>query len=207
MLRNGKGWNACFELGMFAPSPFFTIFMSLTFLLVSSSKLSHSLASEDTPPFARNSRFLFPLFTLLPLRLSIISPRKPSLIPPLPPVKCFPIVVFIILYYDCILSCIHSSLDYKVPESRNWVSLHSLTQSFQSSLFATLWTAVRQAPLSMGFSRQEYWSGFPFPPLGDLSDLGSEPASFTSPAVQADCLPLSHQGSPSMSHESLLHTP
>ena len=75
---------------MFAPSPFFTIFMSLTFFLASSSKLSHSLASEDTPPFARNSRFLFPLFTLLPLRLNIISPRKPSLIPPSPQLNVSP---------------------------------------------------------------------------------------------------------------------
>ena len=38
-------------------------------------------------------------------------------------------------------------------------------------LFATPWTVAHQAPLSMGFSRQEYWSGFPFPPPGDLPDL------------------------------------
>ena len=47
-------------------------------------------------------------------------------------------------------------------------------------LFATPWTAASQAPLSMGFSRQEYWSGLPFPPPGDLPDLGIEPTSFTS---------------------------
>ena len=40
---------------------------------------------------------------------------------------------------------------------------------------ATLWTIACQAPLSMGFSRQEYWSGLPFPPPGDLSDPGIEP--------------------------------
>ena len=45
-------------------------------------------------------------------------------------------------------------------------------------LFATLWT--RQAPLSMGFSRQEHWSGFPCPPPGDLPDPGVELASLTS---------------------------
>ena len=39
-------------------------------------------------------------------------------------------------------------------------------------LFAMLWTIARQAPLSMGFSRQEYWSGLPFPPPEDLPDLG-----------------------------------
>ena len=50
-------------------------------------------------------------------------------------------------------------------------------------LFATPWTVARQAPLSMGFSRQEYWSGLPFPPLGDLPNPGIEPASPVSPAL------------------------
>ena len=53
---------------------------------------------------------------------------------------------------------------------------------------ATLWTIVRQAPLSMGFSRQEHWSGLPRPPPGDLPDPGTEPASLKSPALQADSL-------------------
>ena len=44
-------------------------------------------------------------------------------------------------------------------------------------LFATLWTVAQQASLSMGFSRQEYWSGLPFPPPRDLSDPGIEPES------------------------------
>jgi len=47
----------------------------------------------------------------------------------------------------------------------------------------TLWTVARQAPLSMGFSRQEYWSGLPFPPPGDLPDPGIEPKSLISPAL------------------------
>ena len=42
-------------------------------------------------------------------------------------------------------------------------------------LFATPWTVAYQAPLSMKFSRQEYWSGLPFPPAGDLPDPGTEP--------------------------------
>ena len=46
--------------------------------------------------------------------------------------------------------------------------------------FATLWTVALQAPLSVGFSRQEYWSGLPFPTLGDLPNPGIEP---TSPCV------------------------
>ena len=52
-------------------------------------------------------------------------------------------------------------------------------------LFATPWTAAHQAPPSMGFSRQEYWSGLPFPSSGDLPDPGIKP---TSPALQADAL-------------------
>ena len=50
-------------------------------------------------------------------------------------------------------------------------------------LFATLWNVTCQALLSMGFSRQEYWSGLPFPPPGDLPDLGIEPMSLISPAL------------------------
>ena len=55
-------------------------------------------------------------------------------------------------------------------------------------LFATLWTVARQAPLSMGFSRQEYWSGLPFPPPGDLPDPGIEPESLKSPALEGGFL-------------------
>ena len=53
-------------------------------------------------------------------------------------------------------------------------------------LFATLWTEAYQAPLSMGFSRQEYWSGLPLPSPGHLPHPGIEPGS---PALQADVLP------------------
>ena len=52
-------------------------------------------------------------------------------------------------------------------------------------LFATPWTLAYQAPPSMGFSRQECWSGLPFPSPGDLPDPGIEPGS---PALQADAL-------------------
>ena len=52
-------------------------------------------------------------------------------------------------------------------------------------LFATLWTVAHQAPPFMGFSRQEYWSGLPFPSPRDLSNPGIEPWS---PALQADAL-------------------
>ena len=59
-------------------------------------------------------------------------------------------------------------------------------------LFVTPWIAAHQVPLSMGFSRQEYWSGLPFPPPGELLDPGIEPVSSVSPVLQADFLPLSH---------------
>ena len=50
-------------------------------------------------------------------------------------------------------------------------------------LCATLWTVALQAPLSMGFSRQEYWSGLPCPPPGDLPHPGIEPVSLMSPTL------------------------
>ena len=52
-------------------------------------------------------------------------------------------------------------------------------------LFVTPWTVAYQAPLSMGFSRQEYWSGLPFPSPGDLPNPGIEPGF---PALEADAL-------------------
>ena len=76
------------------------------------------------------------------------------------------------------------------PSDTAW---HVLSSFRRVWLFVTPWIAVRQAPLSMGFSRQEYWSGLPCPPPGDLSNLGTEPES---PASQADSLTLGHQGSP-----------
>ena len=55
-------------------------------------------------------------------------------------------------------------------------------------LFVSPWTVARQVPLSIGFSRQEYWSLLPCPPPGDLPDTGIESMS---PALQVDSLPLS----------------
>ena len=83
-------------------------------------------------------------------------------------------------------------LSYSEPAC---VSIHRWMLSHFShvQLFVTLWTLAHQAPLSMEFARQGYWSGLPCPPPGDLPDSGSEPGS---PAFQADSLPLSHQESP-----------
>ena len=65
-------------------------------------------------------------------------------------------------------------------------------------LFATPWTVTHQAPPPMGFSRQEYWSGLPFPSPGDLPDPGIEPRS---PALQADALTSEPPGKPKNSTE------
>ena len=65
-------------------------------------------------------------------------------------------------------------------------------------LFVTPWTVAHQASSSMGFSRQEYWSGLPFPPPGDLPD----PGLLHFLHWQVDSLPLSHLGSPRLQFDS-----
>ena len=62
-------------------------------------------------------------------------------------------------------------------------------------LFATPGTVARQAPLSMEFYRQEYWSGFPFPSPGDLPNPGIKPGL---PSLQADALPSELPGKPQL---------
>ena len=70
-------------------------------------------------------------------------------------------------------------------------------------LLATPWTAAYQAPLSMGFPRQEYWSGLPFPYPGDLPNPGIEPTSRLL-HWQAVSLPLAPPGKPNL---ELFHLP
>ena len=65
------------------------------------------------------------------------------------------------------------------------------------SLFATPWTLAHQTPLPMGFYRQEYWSGLPFPPPRDLPDAGIEPASPMSPALAGGFFTTEPPGKPS----------
>ena len=59
--------------------------------------------------------------------------------------------------------------------------MHAVTSVMSDS--ATLWTVAHQAPLSMGFSKQEYWSGLPCPLPGHLPNPGTEPTSLMSPAL------------------------
>ena len=70
------------------------------------------------------------------------------------------------------------------------VALQSLSHA---QLFETSWTIAQQAPLSVGFAKQEYWSGFPFPSPGDLPKPEIEP---TSPALTGRFFTTEHQGSP-----------
>ena len=63
------------------------------------------------------------------------------------------------------------------------VELLLFSRQVLSNSFVTLWTVARQAPLSMGFSKQEYWSGLPFPPPGHLPDPGIKVAPPMSPTL------------------------
>ena len=67
---------------------------------------------------------------------------------------------------------------------------------------AILWNVAHQAPLSVGFSRQAYWSGVPFSSPGDLPYPGIEPASPVSPALKVDSLPAEPPGKPRLNHLS-----
>ena len=89
---------------------------------------------------------------------------------------------------------LEKSVFISIPKKHNAKELSNHTNALISQvkslsrvrLFATPWTVAYQAPPSMGFSRQEYWSGLPFPSPGDLPNPGIKPRS---PALQADALP------------------
>ena len=98
----------------------------------------------------------------------------------------------------CIVYTWHTPPDHHVPSSHCpwafmgvWALSHSVSQLFLT-LLQSPWTVAHQAPLSMGFPRQKYWSGLPFPPPVDLPDPGIKLKSPASPALHADCLSLNH---------------
>ena len=83
----------------------------------------------------------------------------------------------------------HLNHGYGMLMHAQWIS--------RVQFFVTPWIVAHQSPLSMGFFRQEYWSGYPCPPPGDLPDPGIKPVSFTSNLHwQAGSLSLYHLGSP-----------
>ena len=85
-----------------------------------------------------------------------------------------------------VLACLHRTITLQLFK----VKVKSLSRV---RLFATPWTVAHEAPPSMGFSKQEYWSGLLFPSPGDLPNPGTEAGS---PTLQVDSLPLNHRGSP-----------
>ena len=85
---------------------------------------------------------------------------------------------------------ITSSLHWKLMSHKVKVNVKSLSPV---RLFEILWTVAYQVPPSMGFSRQEYWSGLPFLSPGDLPDPGIEPRS---PSLEADALTSEPPGKP-----------
>ena len=91
-----------------------------------------------------------------------------------------------------------STLAWRIPWTEPWwATVYGVTEWLSRVLlFATPWTVAYQAPRSMGFSRQEYWSGLPFPSSGDLPNPGMEPGS---PALQTDALPSEPPGKPRQS--------
>ena len=89
---------------------------------------------------------------------------------------------------------IYSSLQiWAKGQQQPYVEAHACMHALSC---LTPWTTARQAPLSRGFFRQEYWSRFPFSPPTDLPNPGVEPTSPAPPALQTGSLLLSHQRSP-----------
>ena len=75
-----------------------------------------------------------------------------------------------------------------------------------AGIFVTPWTEACQAPLSMGFPRQEYWSGLPFPPPGDLPNPGTEPKSLVPPALAGGFFTTEPPGKPTLGSVFLNHS-
>ena len=96
---------------------------------------------------------------------------------------------------------IHFQKSFKKQKWLRWQNLYYVSRTKMMCvfshvrLFVTPWTVARQAPPSMEFSRQEYWSGLPFPSPGNLPDPRIEPRS---PALQVDSLPAEPQGKPDL---------
>ena len=85
-----------------------------------------------------------------------------------------------------------------------WASMRAQLLS-HVRLFVTPWTVAPQAPLSMGFPRQEYWSGWPFPPPGELPNPGVEPTSPVSPVLAGRFFTTEPPGKPYVLLSSLLN--
>ena len=94
------------------------------------------------------------------------------------------------------LHCLYGPLSKSALRNAATELISTASRLSRVRLFVTPWTAACQAPLSMKFSRQEYWSVLSSPPSGDLPDLGIKPASPVLLALQADSLPTEPSGKP-----------
>ena len=103
-----------------------------------------------------------------------------------------------------ILSTLCSGTLAKIAETVLIVLKHAVLCRSVTSASATLWTVVSQAPLTAGFSQQEYWSGWPFPSPGDLPNPGIKPASPASPALAGRLFTTEPPRKPSGSEEGSL---
>ena len=111
-----------------------------------------------------------------------------SLVLCLPPTQ----LLYAMAIYDIQFLCILLELLYAYTSKCACM----LSHFSHVQLFATLWTVALQAPLSMGFSRQEYWNVLPCPPPGAFPDPGIAPLSLRSPAPKEGSLPLAPPGKP-----------
>ena len=78
---------------------------------------------------------------------------------------------------NSVFNCLRNLILFSIVATPVYILTNSACVLSRFQLSVTLWTVARQAPLSMGFLRQEYWRGLPFPPPGDLPDPGIEPVS------------------------------
>ena len=111
-------------------------------------------------------------------------------------------------FWNSLLNCLPASvnticLPSMPPLAAANLSVHASMLSHFSLVWlcATPWIVGCEAPLSMGFSRPEYWSGLPCHPAGDLPNPGTELESLISPALWVDSLLLSHQECPHLMHD------
>ena len=121
-------------------------------------------SQDNVSPLTPVSEFMYfhdayPPFIYLQHPRGWMSTLMPKLLKPMC-LSLFFFLIYLLLKYACVLSCF----------SCVWLSV-------------TLWTEAHHVPLSMEFSRQEYWSRLPCPPPGDLPGPGIEPTSLMSPAL------------------------
>ena len=108
-------------------------------------------------------------------------------------------VFFLYHWVSCIMICEIIILCVN-PPFLVWKKVRKVKSLSHVQLFVTPWTTACQAPPSMGFARQEHWSGLPFPSPGDLPDRGMDPGS---PALQEDPLPSEPPGNPTYQFSSV----